>query len=154
DCWLVIVPRGEYKANGSKISAATSSTIDFLNDSPLGASNWAQRIQIHLKFNPLQSNCPIGSAQERETVGTEMASRAVFSWQLALNAAANCTRLFGYTATSEPINTKQVTTDTGVGLAFTTIPIGSETSRLGTPKPTVPPLVYAPVTASALTFAF
>src|SRR5262249_6901417 len=39
-CWLVIVPRGEYMANGNKINPQEASSINFLNDSPLGASNW------------------------------------------------------------------------------------------------------------------
>lgn len=151
NCWLVIVPRGEYKANGYKINTSDSSSISFLNDSPLGASNWAQRIQIHLGFAPLQPNCPIGSVKERQTVGTELVSRAVFSWQLALNTEANCTRLYGYTATPEASSTAQLATPgSETGLAFTTIPLGSENGgTFNGPK-----LLYAPVTASAMTLGF
>lgn len=155
NCWLVIVPRGEYMANGNKINTAEATSINFLNDSPLGASNWAQRIQIHLGFNPIQANCPIGSADERQMVGTEIISHAVFSWQLALNAAAKCKTLYGFTATPESTNTAQLNTDGGIGLAFTTIPIGSETGRLnGVPTDSTAPLIYAPVAVSALTLGF
>ncbi|HEY2792200.1 MAG TPA: hypothetical protein VGJ28_07595 [Micromonosporaceae bacterium] len=148
NCWLVIVPRGSFLPNGA------TDNVQGINDSPLGASNWAQRIQIHLNFDPLQPDCPIGSAQERGTVGTQLVSRAVFSWQLALNQAADCKTIYGYAATPEATSTNQLADTTGAGLAFTTIPIGSEADRSGGGTGTGPPLVYAPVTASAITFAF
>ncbi|HKE67097.1 MAG TPA: hypothetical protein VKB59_20950 [Micromonosporaceae bacterium] len=150
DCWLVIVPRGHILANGAP------DTIQGINDSPLGASNWAQRIQIHLSFDPIQTNCPIGASQEREMSGTQLVSHAVFSWQLALNQAANCKTLYGFTATSEPQDTVDLSNPNGKGLAFTTIPIGSEAERLngGASAPNVPPLIYAPVAASVITFGF
>jgi hypothetical protein len=154
DCWLVIVPRGEYKANGYKISTSTD-TINRMTDSPLGASNWAQRIQIHLGFAPVATNCAIGSAKERETVGTQVVSHAVFSWQLALNHAADCKTIYGYTAVPESTSTQQLTdSSSGVGLAFTTIPIGAEAARKGAPLQVSEPIVYAPVAVSALTLAF
>jgi hypothetical protein len=155
DCWLVVVPRGEYKANGYKIDSSDSSSINFLNDSPLGASNWAQRIQIHLNFAPVATNCAIGSAGERETVGTQVVSHAMFSWQLALNHAAHCATIYGYTEVPESTNTSQLTDpSSGVGLAFTTIPIGAEGARKGAPAHISLPLVYAPVAVSALTLGF
>lgn len=155
DCWLVIVPRGTFKANGFKIGSAQNIT-GLQTDSPLGASNWDQRIQIHLGFNPIQSPCPIGSALERSTVGTELVAHAVESWQLGLNQAADCKTLYSYTATPEATDTQQLEQATGgAGLAFTTIPIGSEQARDDTPPSgTVPPLLYAPVAVSAMTFAF
>ena len=157
DCWLVIVPRGQYKPNGWKINTGlTTGSPNFLTDSPLGASNWAQRIQIHLTFDPLQPNCPIGAATEREMVGTQLIARAVYSWQLALNQTSNCKTLYGFSATPEPTDTAQLADSSGTtaGLAFTTIPIGSEAIRNGTKPPKLPKLVYAPVSASAITFAF
>lgn len=155
DCWLVIVPRGTYKANGFKING-TNSFAGQLDDSPLGASNWAQRIQVRLGFNPIQPPCPIGAAQERETVGTQLVQAAVGSWQLALNQAAGCKTLFGYTATPEATDTAQLAQPTGAaGLAFTTIPIGSEQARDPVPTTnTLPPLLYAPIAVTATTFAF
>ena len=70
----MIVPRGEYKPNGFQVTGF-SGPGPYLSDSPLGASNWAQRIQIHLDFDPIPAACPIGSADEREMVGTELAAR-------------------------------------------------------------------------------
>lgn len=155
DCWLVIVPRGSFKANGFQIGTAQNIT-GLQTDSPLGRSNWDQRIQIHLGFNPIQSPCPIGAADESETVGTELITHAVDSWQLALNQVANCTIFYGYTPTPEATDTKQLEQTSGAaGLAFTTIPIGSEQARNATASTgTLPPLLYAPVAVSAMTFAF
>ena len=85
NCWLVIVPRGEYEPNGFQINPnITAGTAGFLDSSPLSASNWAMRIQIHLDYAPLKAFCPIGT-KEIETVGTQVIARAVQSWQLALN---------------------------------------------------------------------
>src|SRR5262249_41148898 len=97
-CWLVIVPRGEYEPNGAQLDDNPTGFTGMIKESPLGAASWAQRIQIHLGYAPIQTSCPIGSAKERETVGTQLAAHAVFSWQLALNAAAKCATLYGYSA--------------------------------------------------------
>lgn len=144
-CWLVVVPRGQYEPNGWKIGP-DSTVLDTLNESPLGASSWAQRIQIHLDFAPIGSNCPLGSAQERDMVGTELVSHAVFSWQLALNQAAKCKSLYGFAGVPQATSITQLSTAGGAGLAFTTVPIAGGANG--------PPLVYAPVSVSAITFGF
>lgn len=157
DCWLVLVPRGEVKANGGHIANQLGS-LNFLDDSPLGASNWSMRIQIHLGFAPLQQTCPIGSAKERQTVGTELAGDAVRSWQLKLNVDAQCNVLYGYTHTPEATQTSQLeagAANGAAGLAFTNIPIGSEAGRgTGQEVPSPVPVVYAPVAVSATTLSF
>jgi hypothetical protein len=81
----------------------------------------------------------------------------VFSWQLALNQAAKCKTLYGFASTPESTNTTQLSDTSGAsaGLAFTTIPIGSEATRTGTGSgKSPPPVMYAPVAASGITFAF
>lgn len=157
NCWLVIVPRGTYEPNGYQINPNISAgSASFLDSSPLSASNWAMRVQIHLDYAPLEAFCPIGT-NETETVGTEIIARAVQSWQLALNQAANCTRIYGYSAVPEATSTQQLAAQgSGVGLAFTTIPIGSEADRPGGSGGTVslPPLLYAPVAVTADGFGF
>jgi hypothetical protein len=155
NCWLVIVPRGQINANGFQLHG-NSPLVGNPSGSPLSASLWAQRIQIHLGFAPIAANCPIGSVSERETIGTELVSHAMFSWQHALNAAANCKTIFGFSTVPESRSTTELANpDGGNGLAFTTIPIGSEAARTGgTPIANGPPLVYAPVSASAITFGF
>jgi hypothetical protein len=157
-CWLVIVPRGQYEPNGYQIHGFTGNGA-YIVSSPLSASNWAQRIQIHLAFAPTQVFCPIGT-QETETVGTVLATRAVSSWQLALNQQADCKTIYGFSAVPEATSTQQLASSgngSTAGLAFTTIPIGSEATRDssgGTSTVTLPQLLYAPVAVSAVAIGF
>ena len=151
-CWLVIVPRGQYEPNGYQINPNNSNS--FINTTPLSASAWAQRIQIHLSFDPAGSFCPIGTL-ERQTFGTQLVARAMQSWQLALNQQANCTKIYGYSSVFEATSTQNLQAGGDSGLAFTTIPIGSEAARDGNTPPTnLPPIVYAPVAITALDFGF
>jgi hypothetical protein len=153
-CWLVIVPRGKYEPNGFPVSTDTAGPNSFLNTSPLSKSNWDQRIQIHLGFAPVGSFCPPGTL-ERQTFGTQVIARAMQSWQLALNQAADCNKVYGYSAVTESESTLNLTAGGDSGLAFTTIPIGSEAARDGTSPPTnLPNIVYAPVAIAALDFGF
>jgi len=153
NCWLVIVPRGQYEPNGYQLRGVVGANA-YLDTSPLSASNWAQRIQIHLDFATVPQYCPIGT-NETETVGTQIAARAVQSWQLALNTQADCSKIYGYSAVPEATSTQELADpSSGIGMAFTTIPIGSEAARDGTATTTLPPIVYAPVAVSALAFGF
>jgi hypothetical protein len=153
-CWLVVVPRGGYEPNGFDTYKYFGNQEQYLYTSPLSAANWAQRIQIHLNYAPLQVSCsnnpPIYSME-----GTQLITKAVSSWQLALNRDANCALIYQY---GEQIET-QTTTDlsTGaVGLGFTTIPIGSEASRYPgqPPPPTLPNILYAPVAVTGIGLGF
>ncbi|MFI5906747.1 hypothetical protein [Dactylosporangium sp. NPDC051541] len=153
DCWLVIVPRGEYEPNGWKLQGDGPAVT--MQESPLGAATWAQRIQVRLGYSPVEPNCPIGSARERQTQGTELVSHAVFSWQLSLNAAANCKKLYGYATTPEASNSAELSNSfSETGLAFTNVVVGSEAVRAGSDPPALPPIVYMPVAVSAVTFGF
>jgi hypothetical protein len=157
NCWLVIVPRGTFEPNGQPVNSSGAALGGALVASPLSASNWAMRIQVHLGYAAEAVSCPIGT-KETETVGTQLIARAMQSWQLALNQAATCNRIFGYSAVTEAESTTQLddTTGSGVGLAFTTIPIGSEAARDGTPPPPnpLPNILYAPVAVTATSFGF
>jgi hypothetical protein len=152
-CWLVIVPRGQYEPNGTKIPPNSANAG--LDTSPLSPSNWAQRIQIHLSFASAPQFCPIGTP-ERQAGGTQLVTRAMVSWEFPLNQGTNCTRVFSYTAVPEATATSELSDPTsGVGLAMTTIPIGSEATRSGgSPPSNLPPILYAPVAVSALGFGF
>jgi hypothetical protein len=153
-CWLVIVPRGEYEPNGYEKINTTTGVSGRLESSPLSATNWAQRIQIHLDFAPVGSFCPPGTA-EIQTFGTQVVTRAMQSWQLALNQAGNCSTVYAYSAVTEQQNTLNLTAGGDVGLAFTTIPIGSEATRDGGSAPSnLPTILYAPVAVAALDFGF
>jgi hypothetical protein len=150
NCWLVIVPRGTFEPNGFQVPNLDFNyqAGQFIDSSPLSASNWAQRIQIHLGYAPLATNCPISVVPDA-MVGTQVAYRAVTSWQGELNQQANCTKVYSYTATTESSATNQLTGGSA-GLAFTTIPIGSEAARDGLSPPTLPTILYAPVAVTAL----
>jgi hypothetical protein len=154
NCWLVIVPRGQYEPNGFKALGSGFPVDGYDYTSPLSASNWAQRIQIHLSFTPIGKACPL-TVQSRGVEGTQVVTRAMSSWQFALNQAANCSRIYTFTYTPETQTTHDlITAGTGVGMAFTTIPIGSEEAREGLPPPKLPNILYAPVAVTALDFGF
>jgi hypothetical protein len=151
NCWLVIVPRGSYEPNGFK----SSNSVPLLT-SPLSAANWAQRIQIHLDYDPLAIDCPPNVIPDA-MAGTQVAYRAVTSWQTALNQAAKCSKVYSYTATTEGEATTDLQDPSAVGsagLAFTSIPIGSEAVRDGGKAPKLPTILYAPVAVSAIDFGF
>jgi hypothetical protein len=163
-CWLVIVPRGSYEPNGYQVDLADpgGNLATSIGTSPLSAANWAQRVQVHLDYAPLQSSCPIGKAVIRQMAGTELIQRAVQSWEHQLNAASNCAKLYNFTATAESETTTDLSqasilpTISSVGMGFTTIPIGSEAVRDkgGPPPPPLPHIVYAPIAVTALGFGF
>ena len=100
------------------------------------------------------SFCPAGTP-EIQTFGTQVVTRAMQSWQLALNQAGNCKEVYAYSAVTEQQSTLNLTAGGDVGLAFTTIPIGSEATRDGGSPPTnLPTILYAPVAVAALDFGF
>jgi hypothetical protein len=156
NCWLVVVPRGEYEPNGFPINTVSAGDNGALNTSPLSAANWAMRIQVHLDYAPDGAFCPLGTTVI-QTGGTELVNRAMQSWTLALAQQDKCSYLFnlgpnneaGLTATMLQPQTS------GVGLGFTTIPIGTEGLEDPGGKVTkVPKMLYAPVAVTALGFAF
>jgi hypothetical protein len=158
-CWLVIVPRGHYEPNGFAEDISAGSSAGFGHEivsSPLSAGNWAQRIQVHLSYAPLPTFCPTTGIPDDEYMeGSQLALRAVDSWELELNQQSNCARLFHMASTSEQEVTQDFTTpDNQNALAFTTDPIGTDRSRAGLPPPTLPGVVYAPVAVVGLDFAF
>lgn len=79
-CWLVIVPRGAHNLDGSPASTDPTGRV---TGSALSAGNWANRIEVKLTFDSVQTSCPIG-AQEVRTVGSEPVAEAMTSWQARL----------------------------------------------------------------------
>ena len=141
-CWLVVVPRGEFNANGT---AASSNSDARISGSPLSATNWADRIQFKLGFSAIGAACPLGRAEQR-TAGTELIAGAFTSWQTALCARGTT---YGYSE----IGDGEARTDllSGIagapGLAFMSAPIDATTATGST-------LTYAPVSESALVIAY
>lgn len=155
DCWLVVVPRGRYDPNGF-LTDPNSSFANALLSSPLSAGNWAQRIQVRLHYAPDAAFCDLNSTAPTSTVGTQLISRAVTSWILALSQKDQCKRIFTYVVNSEAETTNALTGSTSqFGLGFTTIPIGTEPLEdPGKKAIKVPKMLYAPVAVSALGFGF
>jgi hypothetical protein len=140
DCWLVVIPRGEFRANGTKIIEG-----ERLSGSPLSASNWANRVQIPLGFSPLTISCALGNS-ERRVVGTEMISAAFYSWQPSL---CKDIATFGYSQIGDGEARRQITGSLfgSSGLAFIADPIDDELKGKNQ-------LIYAPVANSAVVVAF
>ncbi len=134
-CWLVVVPRGETEVNGLPVAQTPFNAIA---SSPLSATNWAHRIVVPLRFQPIGLACPIGSA-ERRTLGQESVAEAMVRWQPALCKTGS---IFGYSQVADDLARTQVLTETP-GLAF-----------VSRPQPDHPEVVYAPVALSGLTVAF
>jgi len=159
-CWLVIVPRGTFEPNGFGLSnfTSTAAASNQILTSPLSAANWAQRIQVHLSYASLPSFCPFGGTIDSPQMeGTQLITRAAQSWETALDQQSHCARIFHQTEVSEQQVTSDFSGSTAEntnGLAFTTNAIGSDRKRQGTPLPTLPNIVYAPVAVAGMGFGF
>ena len=90
-------------------------------------------------------------------VGTQVAYRAVSSWETALKERAVRAGVLLHGDDGErghhPADRRGFR-GRGSGLAFTTIPIGSEDTRDGRQPPTLPAILYAPVAVTAVDFGF
>ncbi|WP_427889113.1 hypothetical protein ACQHIV_37710 [Kribbella sp. GL6] len=139
-CWLVIVPKGQHAADGSPLN---DQSLD--PNSPLSATNWENRIAVPLQFDPVQGFCSIG-AKERLTVGSELISDAMVSWQPALCAGGGAA--YGYAPLGDGTAAQQLLSgfDGAPGLAFTGPPV--------VPKAGQPEVVHAPVAISGIGIAF
>lgn len=138
-CWLVVVPRGTAEIDGTPY---TSQSGGQLQSSPLSPANWKHRLVVPLGFEPLGSFCPIG-AEERGTLGSEMAAEAVTRWQPAL-CQTGAKAIYGYAQV--PDETARVKLLSGTpGLVFL--------GRAAAPSETRRP-VYAPVSLSGITIGF
>ncbi|WP_236788882.1 hypothetical protein [Amycolatopsis sp. GM8] len=139
-CWLVIVPRGTKEVNGQV--AGQDYLHTGLDSSPLSETNWAQRMQVKLGFQPVGAACPIGTA-ERLTSGHEFISEAVLRWQPRL--CKDTGTVFGYVSLPDGV-ARQVVESDKPGLEFVTDPVPPDLATR--------PLVYAPVALSGLSVAF
>jgi hypothetical protein len=141
NCWLVVVPRGEFAASG----LSYQDTNGRLEGSPLSQSNWDNRIEFPLEFRSVQSNCPIGAIETR-TTGNEMVATAFASWQSAMCAQKS---VFGFSMIGDSESRRNiVSTTTGAArLAFIDNPLTATEATGST-------IAYAPAVKTALTIAF
>ncbi|MGX1271997.1 hypothetical protein [Streptomyces phaeoluteigriseus] len=142
-CWLVVVPRGTHNQDGTDVTAPGQDTT--VDGSPLSTTNWARRMVVRLDFLPVDEFCPQGQP-ERPTIGSELVTDAVTSWQPKLCTATDST--FAFTQGGEEEARNQV------------LGTSAETPVLGfTVDPVTPPeggakVVHAPVAVSGLAVAF
>ncbi len=142
NCWLVIVPRGEYDADGG---AASHNSDGRVTGSPLSATMWADRVQVKLGFNAIGASCPLGRA-ERRTAGSELVADAMTSWQTALCATGTT---YGYSEIGDSEARSEVTSGAqgATGLAFVSDPIDPTTDTGET-------IDYSPASTSAIVVAY
>ncbi|NMO51196.1 hypothetical protein HH310_08345 [Actinoplanes sp. TBRC 11911] len=136
-CWLVVVPRGNVHPNNQPQRLG--------NQSALGSTAWAQRLQVRLNFVPTNDTCSQESAV-RPMVGTELVAGLIQSWQPAL--CQNGGSVYSFAATADDTNATELGSDAAgaAGMAFTT---GAITFPDGGPA-----VLYTPVAITGLTFAF
>ncbi|MFC4506878.1 MULTISPECIES: hypothetical protein [Streptomyces] len=141
-CWLVIVPQGHLDLDGKPYADRSQVNAG----SPVSSTNWQNRVAIPLGFNPVGTNCALGSA-ELPTTGSELVADAMTSWQSAMCPTG---KVYGYTEYGEPDTRARLTRDGASGLAFTTRALGADegtTAPSGTTS-------YAPVALSATVIGF
>lgn len=140
-CWLVIVPKGSHLVDGTPLTNPDS----FDPASPMSETNWENRIAVPLQFDPVQGFCPIG-AKERLTVGSELITDAMVSWQPQLCAGGGTA--YGYAPLGDATAAQQLLSgfDGAPGLAFTNVPV--------VPGAGQPSVVHAPVAISGVGIAF
>lgn len=147
-CWMVIVPRSTPTVENLGTPFAANAEQFGTVSSPLSPSVWRHRISIPLEFNSLDTSCNI-NASDRRMVGSELSLLAVASWQSSL---CQNTKLPPYTYGIVPdaAARKQIVTPTSgsAGMAITSRPIASADADPASP------IVYAPVTASAIVIGF
>ncbi|PPK68893.1 hypothetical protein V5P93_001265 [Actinokineospora auranticolor] len=143
-CWLVVVPRGDTEVNGAKVGTpgAGGHYHNYLDTSPLSATNWANRMVVRLDFLPVGESCAIGRA-ERPLNGHEFIADAVQRWQPALCAGNG--PVFGFVQMGDRAARAQLASGEP-GMVFL--------SKPATEQPATEPAVYAPVGISAYTIAF
>ncbi len=142
NCWLVVVPRGEYTAGGGYFQDGIGNR---LSGSPLSQTSWNDRIEFPLHFRSVESGCPIG-AHEQRTTGNEMVVTAFSSWQSIM---CEKKKVFGFSMIGDAESRRNIISDTdgAARLAFVDNPL-SATEATGST------ITYAPVVKSALTIAF
>lgn len=142
DCFLVVVPRGQYSVDGSAYYDGPTPRV---SGSPLSAGAWANRVEFPLDFQSVTSGCPLGASEER-TVGNEIIAEVFNTWQSALCKAKT---VFGFSQIGDAEARRQIVGDAdgAARLAVVANPLTTEESTGKT-------LVYGPVAQSAIVIAF
>ncbi|GGJ21216.1 hypothetical protein [Streptomyces brasiliensis] len=141
-CWLVVVPRGDHYANGTK---DTNTESDALRTSPLSATNWAQRIVFRLDFQLVDSFCPEGQP-ERSIPGSELADDAFSLWAPKLCTSTGNNFSFVREPEDSARNEVLSATEDTPAMGVTVDPVAQSGDG--------PRVVHAPVSVSGLAIGF
>lgn len=142
DCFLVVVPRGQYSVDGSAYYDGPTPRV---SGSPVSAGAWANRVEFPLGFQSVTSGCPIGASEER-TVGNEIIAEVFNTWQSALCKAKT---VFGFSQIGDAEARRQIVGDADGAARLAII-----ANPLSTAESTGKTLVYGPVAQSAIVIAF
>jgi len=142
DCFLVIVPRGQYSVDGSPYYDGSTLRV---SGSPLSASAWANRVEFPLEFQSVASGCPIGAEEER-TVGNEIVASAFYSWQSAMCKAKT---VFGFSQIGDSEARRQIVSDLDGAARFAVI-----SNPLTVDEATGHTMAYGPLVQSAIVIAY
>lgn len=142
DCFLVVVPRGQYSVDGSAYYDGPTPRV---SGSPLSATAWSNRVEFPLEFQSVTSGCPIGAEEER-TVGNEIVAAAFNSWQSALCKAKT---VFGFSQIGDAEARRQIVSDVDGAARFAVI-----SNPLTTDEASGSTLLYAPLVQSAIVIAY
>jgi hypothetical protein len=142
DCFLVIVPRGQYSVDGSPYYDASTLRV---SGSPLSATAWANRIEFLLEFQSVASGCPIGAEEER-TVGNEIVASAFYSWQAAMCKANT---VFGFSQIGDSEARRQIVSDLESAARFAVV-----SNPLTVEEATGHTIAYGPLVQSAIVIAY
>lgn len=147
-CWLVVVPRGTPDAENVGTPFAERADQFGVYTSPLAPNAWANRIAIPLDFNPVDSPCSLAD-EERRISGSELALRAVASWQPVLCASGDLPP-YSYAPVSDAAARQQL----ALGAQGSPGMIAVSRPLSGTQLNADDPVVYAPLSVSGLTIGF
>jgi len=141
-CWLVIVPRGDMNPDGTE---ATTNLPPRISGSPFSPTNWADRLVFPLNFDSVSQSCALGQSEQR-VVGSEIIADAFTSWQPGLCVSGTT---YGFSMIGDDEARAQIVSDVSGAsrMAFISEPLSTE-ERKGNN------ILYAPVAASAVVFAY
>lgn len=142
DCFIVIVPRGQYSVDGAAYYDGPTPRV---GGSPLSATAWANRVEFPLTFQSVKSGCPIGAAEER-TVGNEIVAAAFGSWQSAMCKAKT---VFGFSQIGDSEARRQIVSDVDGAARFAVV-----SNPLTTEEATGHTVTYGPLVQSAIVVAY
>lgn len=147
-CWIVIVPRGTPTDENAGTPFAASADQSGVATSPLAPGAWAHRIAIPIDFNPVDSSCVLG-ADERRIAGSELALRAVASWQPSLCATPGLPP-YAYAPVSDSSARQQLVSGQpgAPGMVVVSRPLSATTVD------PAKPVVYAPLSVSGIVIGF